>query len=379
MKIKAITRNKDVISGNLDLETLYEFKNFPVFMGVTNSKSNTDKFFRMRWQISKGSGMLQLNPLLPLKILYPKSHNSGCTGSLWDKHHNAFANFIYQYTPKNVLEIGAAHGILFKKFKKLNSRINWTIIEPNPKIEKKLKVKIIKKFFNNKNKIPTNIDTFVHSHVLEHIYDLHEFMKDVEEKIRIGNRMIFSIPNLEIMLKRKYTNCINFEHTIFLTEPFIKFFLYKYGFKIIQKKYFKKDHSIFYSAKKIKKFKDSKIKNFYRKYKKMYLDYIFFHKVLIKKINNLVQTKKNPIFLFGAHVFSQYLINFGLKTKKIIFILDNDKQKQDKRLYGTNLKVKSPKILSKYKKPYVILRVGVYKDEIKEDILKNINPDTKFI
>ena len=35
MKIKAIIRDKDVIYGNKDLETLYEFKKFPVFMGVT--------------------------------------------------------------------------------------------------------------------------------------------------------------------------------------------------------------------------------------------------------------------------------------------------------------------------------------------------------
>ena len=65
MKIKGIVRNKEVIYGKQDLETLFEFKKFPVFMGVTQKKSKTDKFFKRRWQISRGSGMLQLNPLLP--------------------------------------------------------------------------------------------------------------------------------------------------------------------------------------------------------------------------------------------------------------------------------------------------------------------------
>ena len=59
-----------------------------------------------------------------------------------------------------------------------------------------------------------------------------------------------------------------------------------------------------------------------------------------------------------------------------MFVLDNDKQKQNKRLYGTNLNVRSPKILSEYEKPIVILKVGIYKDEIKKDILENINPKT---
>jgi len=59
--------------------------------------------------------------------------------------------------------------------------------------------------------------------------------------------------------------------------------------------------------------------------------------------------------------------------------LDNSSLKQEKRLYGTNLTVKSPKILKNYKKPTVILRAGLYNDEIKKDIIENINSDTKFI
>ena len=51
----------------------------------------------------------------------------------------------------------------------------------------------------------------------------------------------------------------------------------------------------------------------------------------------------------------------------------------NKRLYGTKLQVQSPKILSAYKNPLVILKVGIYKNEIKKDILKNINSKTSFI
>ncbi len=381
MKIKDIERNKDVIYGKKDLETLYEFKNFPVFMGVTNKGVFSDKFFRMRWQISKSSGMLQLNPLLPLKVLYPETHNSGCVGKLWEEHHLEFANFIYKHKPQNVLEIGACHGILFQKYLRLNNKVKWTIVEPNPRIDKKIKVKVIKKFFDEKIEIPSSIDVFTHSHVIEHIYDLHKFMKDLDDKILPGKLMIFSIPHLEIMLKKKYTNCVNFEHTIFLTEPYLKYFLDMYGFEILEKKFFKKDHSIFYACKKLKKKRRPSLKPKYSRYKKMYNDYILYHLKLIKKLNRLISNKKlrNPIFLFGAHVFSQYLLNFGLNEKKIKFVLDNDKQKQNKRLYGTKLKVRSPKILSKYEKPIVILKVGVYKNEIKKDILENINSKTVFI
>ena len=50
-----------------------------------------------------------------------------------------------------------------------------------------------------------------------------------------------------------------------------------------------------------------------------------------------------------------------------------------KRLYGTTLEVNSPKILKNNKNPTVILRAGVYNEEIKKDIISNINSDTVFI
>lgn len=382
MKIKKIFRNLDVVNKKKDLEFLYGFKKFPIFMGVTNKKKINDKYFDMNWFISKSTGMIQLNPLLPLNVLYPESHNSGCIGKLWEEHHKSFAKFLKKFEPKNILEIGAAHGKLCKEYSKLKkNNVGWTIIEPNPIIEKGVNAKIIKGFFDKNFYPEKNIDTFVHSHVFEHIYNIHEFMNDLGRKIDFKKKLIFSIPNLEVMLKKKYTNCINFEHTIFLTETYIKFFLKKYGFKIIEKKYFKEDHSIFYSCIKLKKI-DLQMnfkKNFYKKNRLIYLNYIKFHQKLIKNLNELISKSNKPIFLFGAHVFSQYLISFGLNSKKIIYILDNDKKKQNKRLYGTNLIVKSPKILSKYHDPLVILKVGVYFDEIKKDILNNINKKTKFL
>ena len=73
------------------------------------------------------------------------------------------------------------------------------------------------------------------------------------------------------------------------------------------------------------------------------------------------------------------ILNYGLNTKKITYILDNDKKKQEKRLYGTKFIIKSPKILANYDKPLVILKAGVYNREIKNQILGNINRNTKFI
>ena len=63
---------------------------------------------------------------------------------------------------------------------------------------------------------------------------------------------------------------------------------------------------------------------------------------------------------------------------KEICLLDNDTNKQTKRLYGTNLFVKSPTVLKDVERPIIILKAGVYNDEIKNDIIVNINPKTVF-
>jgi hypothetical protein len=89
--------------------------------------------------------------------------------------------------------------------------------------------------------------------------------------------------------------------------------------------------------------------------------------------------KNQKLYLFGAHVFSQYLISYGLNVKRIDCIIDNDFNKQGKRLYGTDFKVFSPKILSNDNDPVVILKAGVYNQEVKKDILENINSNTSFL
>ena len=378
--MKNIQRDKDVINECKDLEFLYKFDNFPVFMGCTNQSIEKDILVNMQWEISKGSGVIQLNPLLPLDILYPESHGSGNIGRMWAEHHQEFSKFIQHQSPNSVLEIGGAHGILSREYKKENP-INWTILEPNPSPAKDVDATFIKGFFDDKFTFDGEIDTIIHSHVFEHVYYPDEFIGHISSFLNNGQNLIFSLPNMEEMLKRKYTNCINFEHTVFITEPYVEHLLSKHGFKQVAKQYFKDDHSIFYAYVKDSNTKTIELpKGLYEHNKKLYLDYVDYHKQLIKDLNAKIDniSEDQPIYLFGAHVFAQYLIEFGLDISRIICLLDNDTNKQGKRLYGTNMMVESPKILADVKNPIVILKAGVYSQEVSDDILCNINPDTVF-
>jgi hypothetical protein len=374
-----INRNNDVVLGSSDLEEIYTFKKFPVFMGCTEQDKSDDISADMCWKISKSSGMIQLDPLLPLDVIYSTEHGSGTTGKGWDDHHQAFADFINKFKPSNVLEIGGLHGILAKKYMDLNNGIRWTIIEPNPIVEENIPVNIIKGFFDSEFKSDEKFDAIVHSHVFEHVYNPDEFMLSQSSFMRDGDLLIFSIPNMEMMIKENYINCLNFEHTLYLTDPYVNYFLNKHNFELVDILKFKEEHSIFYCARKVKESSTNLTSGLFFSNKIEFKRYINTHIDDVNYINTNLENIDIPIYLFGAHVFSQYLISFGLDTSRIVCLLDNDRRKIGKRLYGTDLISMHPSILADVKEAIVILRAGTHNEEIKKDILENINSNIKFI
>ena len=92
-----------------------------------------------------------------------------------------------------------------------------------------------------------------------------------------------------------------------------------------------------------------------------------------------MRTTPGEFYLFGAHIFSSYLFAFGLEQDRIHGILDNSPTKKGRRFYGTHFLVDRPQMLKGRKDAVVILRAGLYNQEIRDDIVRNINPDVRFI
>jgi hypothetical protein len=376
--MQLIERTKCVVTGSDCLEDLHTVPNFPVFMGTVGGDSSGDLTSDMSWTISRDSGLIQLKKLLPLEVLYQSQTTTAAIGVTWTAHHKEFAKFIDEYSPTGVLELGGAHGVLSVEYQKLNT-IPWTILEPNPAPVDGCRANFIKGFFSSDFTFDGNFNTLVHSHVFEHMYNPSEFMSYLRDFVKDGQHMIFSVPDLKSWLKRKFTNAINFEHTVFLTEPYIQYMLAKYGFRILKKKYVMDGHSIFFSTVRDVTIKPFSLEsNLYEENRSIYQDFIIYHKELIVDLNKKQSKSTQPIYLFGAHIFVQYLIAMGLNIDKIVCLLDNDANKQGRRLYGTKFIVSSPSVLAKVDAPIVILKAGVYNDEIKKDILNNINKSTKF-
>lgn len=367
-----IERNKSVITGKEGLEPLFSLMNFPVFFGCVDSGADDDLHADMEWSIDKESGVIQLIKLIPLDVLYQEQHVDGI-GKTWHNYYNDFADYVISRNPVNVLEIGGGAGVLAETVTKKIENIHWTIIEPNPLHKGDEKIDVISGFFNEGFSSDKKIDAVVFSQVLEHAYEPDKFIKHISSFLNIGGKLIFAYPNLELWLKNKFTNALNFEHTMFVTEHLVAYLLEKNNFFISDKTYYK-DHSIFYTAERIDKPRQNiSLDNKYDDYKKIFLDFVNYHKDLIADLNEKIEYVKSPVYLFGAHIFATFLFEFGLNKSKIVALIDNSELKQGRRLYGTKFIIETPEILRDIKSPNVILKAGIYNDEISKQ-LKDINP-----
>lgn len=373
-----IERTKSLLTGKKNLEHLYTFKDFPVFMGCVDTPRDADLLADMVWDICKDTGLIQLRKLLPLEILYLDQHNDG-VGKTWQDHYKAFAKFLATFKPKRILEIGGAHDYIANALLAIDPNVDWTTVEPNPQHIENPKIKVIQGWFGDSFTLEPPVDTVIHSHVLEHTYNPLLFMEHISRFLKKGDKHIFTFPNMLPMLERKFTNCLNFEHTVLLTEEMTDYLLERTGFKILKKEYYGDPHSIFYATEKTDVPENvPPIPNKYEAYRKVFMDYINYHVTMVNDLNKTVAESKDPVYLFGAHIFSQTLIQFGLKTDTVVCLLDNSLLKNKKRLYGTSLSVESPQILKGKGRVNVILKAGIYNEEIKKDILENINAEVTF-
>ena len=82
------------------------------------------------------------------------------------------------------------------------------------------------------------------------------------------------------------------------------------------------------------------------------------------------------IFLFGANIFSQ-IITSKIPEKMIYGIVDNDKNKQNRYLYGTKIKFTQCRFLEKISNCSLYLHAGEYEKRLKQ--VRSINKKCLFI
>ena len=165
-------------------------------------------------------------------------------------------------------------------------------------------------------------------------------------------------------------------YTFFLNEYFADYIVLNSWFKILDKTRYK-GYDLFYTVEKTKENPNTIIENKYMEYRRIFTDFITYHEDLIDSLNKKIQTYDWDIYLFWAHIFSQYLLGFWLNKSKINCIIDNSDLKNGRRLYWTSLISRKPEIISWKSKIAVILKATIYQEEIRKQLLE-LNPNVEI-
>jgi hypothetical protein len=251
------------------------------------------------------------------------------------------------------------------------------MIDPNLGGQSLSGVKRITGFIEDNTEVISG-NNVVMSHVLEHLYSPGEFLKMLSENIELGDKIFLSTPQIYEWLKLGSPNALNFEHSYFLSIDQVEAILADFGFILVQQESFDL-HSIFSVFEKSKSVfaKNEKYVN-RPEHKSDFLNYIKKQIDFCQFVNESLKHVKTDVYLFGASLFSQALLSFGLAEKDFKGVLDNSKSKNGERLYGSQLFVKSPEEISHTDALTVVLRMGPYQSEIKNQ-LKQINESINIL
>jgi len=373
--------NLNVLTKDETMEDIFILKKFPVSMSCVdlNFYENDYKYMDMIFQVCKKTGIIQIKEYPSFEDMYIVPHNMSF-GKIWDDLFKIMSEKVnnLKISNANILEIGGGSLLLASKILENKDIIRYDVFEKNSSkfYTNDKRINLIKDFFTKDSKIDFLPDIIIHSHVLEHVCYPNEFINYISNILCENKYHCFIVPNLHETFKKKYTNSINFEHNVLIEESYIDVILNNNFFDIIEKEYYL-DHSIIYITKKVSPKKLLTFQNFYDKNKTLVFEFKEYYEKIILKLNEQINNFDGEIFLFGGHIFSQYLINFGLDIKKIRYILDNSKEKEDKKLYGTKLVIKNPLFLKNINNVAVIVKVASYQKEIEEQLL-HINDKVKI-
>ncbi len=335
--------------------------NIFISSNICNDINNIKTTIPYNILICNNCGCYQNKYLGNINLVYNDNHNNTVISNIWIEHYKKFFDFIIDSNKicndYNILEIGAGNNYVVELFLN-NNYNNYTILEPV--ITNKINnVKYISGWLEDyANENNNNNDLVILSHVFEHLYVPKDLFKVKSKYIAL------SIPNIPKYLDNFILNFLNIEHTYYFEEEHIISLFNNFQYKLISKKYFD-EHSIFllfefdsYINQKL--YKNDNIENIYNKFN------LYFNKIdnIIKKINYYIDNSNKKFAIFPANMYIQYLISLGLDTNKISYFYDNNINKLDKYLYGTNIICKNLDFFIKNNEFEIILLGFLYNNEI---------------
>jgi hypothetical protein len=178
---------------------------------------------------------------------------------------------------------------------------------------------------------------------------------------------MLSVPDLASLLDQSGANALNFEHTYFFDRALLVWMLRDAGFSVEPPARFER-HSLFVAARPDAEPGAAGPPPARGTGARAFARFVTAARADAAVLARRAVTFDGPVYLFGAHVFSQFLLGCGFPAERAIAVLDNDPAKQGLRLYGTPLMVLAPGEISHAQHAAVIVRATHYTAEISEQL-----------
>lgn len=340
---------------------ILSYKNIPILLSCTKDSARLDRTYNFELYLNQKNGVVTQLKIPPQEILYKYARNSA-VGKTWYNHNLAFLDFIKKTKlyDKTICEIGSGSGTLARI---IGKDFPIDCYEPSPTFDETENIKVIKSFFTAPIK---KYDIVILSHTFEHLPDIDSFLRLIHCNLKPDGKIIISVPNFLIGLKKKFINMLSPEHVSYFTPKSLEKALNLNGFQNC-KIYLYNDHSIFIQGTKSEKFSS----NVQTNNKQIVLLLNNYRKAINKKIitakRNIKKYKNKKIFLFGCTgMASMFLYYSKLNKQRISGILDNDPLKNGLRLYGTHLICNQPTTVNG---DIVLLNGSTYHAEIEKTLI----------
>lgn len=305
----------------------------------------------------------------------------------FNKFHEELASTLikkYGIKKKELIEIGCGDGE-FLELLSVKGNNKGTGFDPAYKgsgKKNKGNVQFVKDYYSEKHS-KHKADFICCKMTLEHIQDVHGFMKTVRNTIGNRNTIIFfQVPNFEKILEDNAFWDIYYEHASYFTKTSLTALFKRTGFKDIETWTGYEDQYLMITAKpgtpsKEKPGRESveKIKALTKKFSEESMKAIDGWKKIIE--SNAKRKKKTVVWSSSSKAVS-FLTTLHVDEKKIRYAVDINPRRQGHFMAGTGQKIISPALLKNYQPDTAIIMNPVYEEEIRES-LKRQGLNTELI
>jgi len=363
---------KCIVCGSSGIEQIFRLENGPRYAQKVFSEPDSRAAMRVNIDLFKCAdcGMVQIDPERLSHDGYWEDYlNSRACTELYVRYDNNLAdNFIKRYglAGKKIIEVGPGDGYFSEELKKRGAVVSG--IEPSKKASDIVNAKGIKCYNcflddNIGSVVKEKFDGFVCKQVIDLVKAPNILLSNLGKILNPGAYGLIDVPSwTKTLLDRRYYSVLP-DRIGYFTAQTLTGILERNNFHVLEVFHGAEDEYVgayvYYQGAKdglLNMFKDE-FAEFKEKFSALIEDF---------------RSKNKTIAAWGAGAKGVTIFSFtGMDSQSIKYVVDKDKNRWEKYMSGSLLKVVSPDTLEKDPVDAVIITASMFYKEIVRDLINN--------